>query len=73
MLHFGFKLIAMISYLLLNLFVGNLILVYIIVLLLCIVDFWVVKNITGRRLVGLRWWSMINEDGTEEWVFESVD
>ncbi len=73
MLHFGFKLIAMISYLLLNLFVGNLILVYIVVLLLCIVDFWVVKNITGRRLVGLRWWSMINEDGTEEWVFESVD
>ena len=73
MLHFGFKLIAVISYLLLNLFVGNLILVYIVVLLLCIVDFWVVKNITGRRLVGLRWWSMINEDGTEEWVFESVD
>ena len=73
MLHFGFKLITMISYLLLNLFVGNLILVYIVVLLLCIVDFWVVKNITGRRLVGLRWWSMINEDGTEEWVFESVD
>ena len=23
-------------------------------------------------LVGLRWWSHIKEDGTEEWVFESM-
>ena len=34
-------------------------------------DFWTVKNVTGRKLVGLRWWSAINEDGTEEWMFES--
>jgi len=47
-MHFGFKLGAMISYLLLNLFVGNLVLVYIVVLILTIVDFWVTKNITGR-------------------------
>lgn len=30
------------------------------VILLC-VDFWVVKNITGRIMVGLRWWSDIDE------------
>lgn len=26
---------------------------------------------TGRLLVGLRWWNRINDDGTNEWVFES--
>jgi len=71
MLHFGFKLLAMISYFLLNLFVNNIVLVYIVVLILVIVDFWVVKNITGRKLVGLRWWNLIKEDGTEEWIYES--
>jgi hypothetical protein len=63
----------MVSYFLLNLFVNNLVLVYIVVLILVIVDFWVVKNITGRKLVGLRWWNVIKEDGSEEWVFESQD
>lgn len=29
------------------------------------------QNVTGRLLVGLRWWNKINEDGTSEWVFES--
>ena len=72
-LHFGIKLLAMISYFLLNLFVNNMVLVYIVVLILVIVDFWVVKNITGRKLVGLRWWNMIKEDGTEEWIYESQD
>ena len=36
-------------------------------------DFWVVKNISGRFLVGLRWWSFIDEEGNEKWVFESRD
>ena len=26
-----------------------------------------------RILVGLRWWNMSKDDGTEEWIFESVD
>ena len=34
-------------------------------------DFWFVKNISGRILVGLRWWNEVKEDGTEEWKFES--
>lgn len=29
------------------------------------------QNVTGRLLVGLRWWNRINEDGSNEWVFES--
>lgn len=39
--------------------------------LLLAFDFWTVKNISGRLLVGLRWWNRINEDGTSEWIFES--
>jgi Eukaryotic protein of unknown function (DUF846) len=33
-------------------------------------DFWVVKNITGRLLVGLRWWNQVDGE-TTRWVFES--
>lgn len=29
------------------------------------------QNVTGRLLVGLRWWNRINDDGTNEWIFES--
>jgi len=36
-------------------------------------DFWTVKNITGRLLVGLKWHSVHQEDGTEEWQYESHD
>jgi hypothetical protein len=32
-----------------------------------------VKNITGRLLVGLRWWSYVQENGQSEWVFESLE
>uniref|UniRef100_A0A8C9P1T4 Golgi apparatus membrane protein TVP23 homolog n=1 Tax=Spermophilus dauricus TaxID=99837 RepID=A0A8C9P1T4_SPEDA len=31
----------------------------------------VVKNVTGRLMVGLRWWNHIDEDGKSHWVFES--
>ena len=34
-------------------------------------DFWVVKNVSGRILVGLRWWNEVKSDGTEVWVYES--
>ena len=39
---------------------------------MAVFDFWVVKNLTGRILVGLRWWSQVNPDGTEEWRFEGL-
>lgn len=28
---------------------------------------------TGRKLVGLRWWSEIKDDGNEVWLYESMD
>ena len=45
--------------------------IFIIVVLLNSLDFWFVKNISGRVLVGLRWWNEVKEDGSEIWVFES--
>jgi len=43
-------------------------------ILLLAADFWVVKNITGRLLVGLRWWNMLSEDGmSTRWIFESAE
>lgn len=54
-----------------NWFIGNEILAVIGIILFSAFDFWTVKNITGRILVGLRWWSEVDENGTEKWVFES--
>jgi hypothetical protein len=34
------------------------------------VDFWIVKNLAGRLLVGLRWWIDFDESGEESWKFE---
>mmetsp|Transcript_9210 Transcript_9210/g.6558 ORF Transcript_9210/g.6558 Transcript_9210/m.6558 type:complete len:119 (+) Transcript_9210:393-749(+) len=45
---------------------------FIFVVVLQALDFWVTKNITGRILVGLRWWSRIKDNGKEEWIYESL-
>ena len=29
------------------------------------------QNVTGRLLVGLRWWNHIDEDGKGRWIFEA--
>jgi hypothetical protein len=50
-LHFGFKLAALICYLVMNFAIRNLILTYIFALILVIMDFWVVKNITGPYVI----------------------
>jgi hypothetical protein len=42
---------------------------FISVVILASMDFWVVKNISGRLLVGLRWKSSIDEKGKENWKF----
>ena len=55
------------------LFIRNFILVFILTLLLLSVDFYYLKNIAGRRLVGLRWWNEVNTStGDSHWVFESA-
>ena len=50
---------------------ANFITVTVICILLLAADFWVVKNITGRLLVGLRWWNKVEGDKTT-WIFESA-
>lgn len=40
-------------------------------ILLLSMDFWTVKNITGRLLVGLRWWNYVDDNGKSHWVYES--
>lgn len=45
---------------------------FVLSVLLLAFDFWTVKNVTGRLLVGLRWWVHVNpEDGSNQWHFES--
>ena len=50
---------------------ANFITVTVCCILLLAADFWVVKNITGRLLVGLRWWNQVEGDSTK-WIFESA-
>jgi hypothetical protein len=45
---------------------------FITVTLLLAADFWLVKNVTGRVLVGMRWWARTRADtGETEWAFET--
>eukprot|EP01137_Pigoraptor_chileana_P019735 Opistho-2@81176 len=70
--HMLFRTLAILSYLFCNLFnSNNFVLNFILIVLLLSFDFWTVKNVSGRLLVGLRWWNKVKDDGTSEWVFES--
>ena len=70
--HLCFKTAAVLLYIFGG-FASKFITVTVLCLLLLAADFWVVKNITGRLLVGLRWWCQVEgEDGTQQrWIFES--
>ena len=47
-MHLAFKVAAILSYILLGLFVKGTSLVFIVVMIFSAFDFWVVKNLTGR-------------------------
>jgi len=66
-----FKTLAIVAFLVLGIFGFSDALVFIIVIILNAFDFWFVKNVSGRILVGLRWWNEVRDDGTEVWIFES--
>jgi hypothetical protein len=58
----------------LQLLSSNFVLIFIVTILLLAVDFYYLKNIAGRRLVGLRWWNEVDSTtGDGRWVFESAD
>ncbi len=68
--HYLFKSLALFMYLFGGWIAGNFVFVGVICILLLCFDFWTVKNVTGRLMVGLRWW---RNDETNDWVFESHD
>lgn len=50
------------------------VMIFIITILLLAADFYYLKNIAGRRLVGLRWWNEVDPaTGDSRWVFESSE
>ncbi|XP_075997984.1 Golgi apparatus membrane protein TVP23 homolog A-like isoform X2 [Genypterus blacodes] len=69
--HLFFRVCAIIVYLLCDWFSKNFAPCFILIITLLSFDFWSVKNVTGRLLVGLRWWNQIDEDGKSLWVFEA--
>ncbi|MCJ1374770.1 Golgi apparatus membrane protein tvp23 [Loxospora ochrophaea] len=70
----GFRISSLLVYLLGLYFTNNFILVFILTTLLLAIDFYYLKNIAGRRLVGLRWWNEVNTStGDSTWVFESKE
>ncbi|GJN05345.1 hypothetical protein PR202_ga22966 [Eleusine coracana subsp. coracana] len=71
--HVLFKAAALAFYILSALFVNNFVIIFVITVLLAALDFWVVKNVSGRILVGLRWWNEINDEGESVWKFECLD
>lgn len=73
--HVLFKVAALITYILGGWLKGssNFVTITVICIILLALDFWVVKNVTGRLLVGLRWWNIVYEDGSSKWLFESSE
>ncbi|XP_076680146.1 putative Golgi apparatus membrane protein-like protein CG5021 isoform X3 [Andrena cerasifolii] len=71
MFHLGFRVAAIVVYMLCGWFSNSFIASFVTVVLLLSMDFWTVKNITGRLMVGLRWWNYVDDNGKSHWVFES--
>jgi hypothetical protein len=59
--HLLFKTLALVVYIFSGIFTSNFIFVAVVTILLLAFDFWTVKNVTGRLLVGLRWWNYVKE------------
>lgn len=71
--HVLFKGAALAFYILSALFFDSFVIIFVVTVFLAAIDFWVVKNVSGRILVGLRWWNEINDLGESVWKFESLD
>ncbi|XP_060841931.1 uncharacterized Golgi apparatus membrane protein-like protein CG5021 isoform X2 [Rhopalosiphum padi] len=69
--HLFFRFSAVVIYFFGRLFTESFITLFVLIILLLSMDFWIVKNITGRIMVGLRWWNYVDDDGVSHWVYES--
>ena len=74
--HLFFRTLALVLYIVSSFVTSETILFAALVIICLAFDFWTVKNVSGRLLVGLRWWNdsanASPESGTN-WVFESKD
>ena len=61
--HVGFKLAALFVYVTCEWFETHFVLVFVTCVMLLAADFWVTKNVSGRLLVGMRYWNEIDEEG----------
>ncbi|OQR71992.1 protein FAM18B1-like [Tropilaelaps mercedesae] len=60
-------------YLFCNFFNDSFVTNFVFLLFLIATDFWITKNISGRILVGLRWWSIVDPaTGDSQYVFEKA-
>lgn len=71
--YIGFKLAAIAAYLLLGFLLHNFVIQFVTTVTLLAFDFWMTKNISGRLLVGLRWWTDVQDDGSTTWRFECIE
>ncbi|XP_060868746.1 uncharacterized Golgi apparatus membrane protein-like protein CG5021 isoform X3 [Metopolophium dirhodum] len=69
--HLFFRVSAVLIYFFGRIFTDSFITLFVLIILLLSMDFWIVKNITGRIMVGLRWWNYVDDDGVSHWVYES--
>lgn len=69
--HLFFRGTAIATYIFCGWFSDSFISSFVILILLLSADFWIVKNITGRLMVGLRWWNYVDDNGESHWVFEA--
>lgn len=70
--HCLFKGLALFMYLFNGLFGVNFVISFVLIVLFNAFDFWTVKNVSGRLIVGLRWWNEVDEDGENQWYFEKA-
>ncbi|KAF9535844.1 Golgi apparatus membrane protein TVP23 [Crepidotus variabilis] len=68
-----FRVSAISVYILSGWFTNLYVLTTVVVVVLLAMDFWNCRNVSGRTLVGLRFWNQVDEDGESYWVFESRD
>jgi len=71
--HLLFKTLAIITYMFGDWFSSSFVNVFVVCVLLLAFDFWTVKNVSGRLMVGLRWWSEVQDDGSQHWRFEAQE
>lgn len=69
--HLLFRVAALLTYLFCGWFSASFIASFVVVIVLLSMDFWTVKNVTGRLLVGLRWWNYVDESGHSQWIYEA--